>query len=123
LWSLEIGYLPVGSDIDPKDWLATSPQEIVNGLAKALHDTPNGHIILLHEDVTTAKAIGDVVTYLRDGLYQIVPLRIYSRHRHHRALGTLKPGDTDKTTAAMYPNCSGSSIPKNISTLRALGRV
>jgi peptidoglycan/xylan/chitin deacetylase (PgdA/CDA1 family) len=99
LWSLEAGYLPVGSDIDPKDWLATSTPGVMANLKKALHDTPNGHIILLHEDVTTARAMGDIVTYLRDQGYTIVPLKELLTPPTIVALGTtLKTGDTDKTT-------------------------
>jgi peptidoglycan/xylan/chitin deacetylase (PgdA/CDA1 family) len=99
LWSLEIGYLPVGSDIDPKDWLATSTESIVAGLGKALHDTPNGHIILLHEDVVTAKALGSVIAYLHDHGYNIVPVKELLTPPATGALGrTLKQGDTNQTT-------------------------
>ncbi len=99
LWSLEIGYLPIGSDIDPKDWLATTTSGVVAGLAKALHDTPNGHILLLHEDVNTAKSLATVVGYLRDNGYTIVPLKDLVTPPTVVALAsTLKPGDTDKKT-------------------------
>lgn len=100
VWSLGAGYLPVGSDIDPKDWLATSTPQILAGLEKALHDNPNGHIVLLHEDVTTARAMGDIVNYLRANGYSIVPLKELLTPPTAMVLpATLKFGDTDKTTA------------------------
>jgi peptidoglycan/xylan/chitin deacetylase (PgdA/CDA1 family)/GT2 family glycosyltransferase len=100
LWALELGYLPVGSDIDPKDWLATSSSEIVAGLEKAIHESNNGHIILLHEDVVTARSIGKVVAYLRDNGYTIVPLKeLLTPPTTFALAGTMKAGDTDHTTA------------------------
>jgi cellulose synthase/poly-beta-1,6-N-acetylglucosamine synthase-like glycosyltransferase/peptidoglycan/xylan/chitin deacetylase (PgdA/CDA1 family) len=99
LWVLETGYLPVGSDIDPKDWIATSTEAVITGLVKALHDTPNGHIVLLHEDLNTAKSIRAVVEYLQDHGYTIVPLQdLISPPTSIALAATLKAGDTDKTT-------------------------
>jgi cellulose synthase/poly-beta-1,6-N-acetylglucosamine synthase-like glycosyltransferase/peptidoglycan/xylan/chitin deacetylase (PgdA/CDA1 family) len=99
LWTLENGYVPVGSDIDPKDWLATSSEGILAGLAKALHDSPNGHIVLLHEDVQTSHAMGQIITYLRDQGYTLVPLKELLTPPTTIALGqTLKQGDTNQTS-------------------------
>lgn len=99
LWTLETGYLPVGSDIDPHDWLATSSQGVLEGLVKALHDSPNGHIVLLHEDLNTAKALPLMVDYLRDHGYQIVSLKELLTPPTAVAFpSTLKLGDTNKTT-------------------------
>jgi cellulose synthase/poly-beta-1,6-N-acetylglucosamine synthase-like glycosyltransferase/peptidoglycan/xylan/chitin deacetylase (PgdA/CDA1 family) len=99
LWALELGYLPVGSDVDPHDWLATSTQGIVSNLADALKKVPNGHIVLLHEDPLTAKALPSIITYLRMQGYTIVPVEQLLTPPTEVALaGTLKPGDTDQTT-------------------------
>ena len=43
VWSLQLGYLPVGSDIDSKDWLATTPQGVVDGLSTACTRPERAH--------------------------------------------------------------------------------
>ncbi len=99
VWALKLGYLPVGSDIDARDWLATSPEGVVEGLSAALRQVPNGHIVLLHDDPNTAKAIPGVVAYLRDQGYTIVPLKELLTPPTVVALNTtLKQGDTDTQT-------------------------
>jgi cellulose synthase/poly-beta-1,6-N-acetylglucosamine synthase-like glycosyltransferase/peptidoglycan/xylan/chitin deacetylase (PgdA/CDA1 family) len=99
LWSLELGYLPVGSDIDPKDWLANSPEQVMTGLERALAQSPNGHIILLHEDVNTGKAMPQIIAYLRGNGYTIVPLsQLLTPPADIVLAHTLSYGDTDSTT-------------------------
>lgn len=99
LWSLKLGYLPVGSDIDTRDWLAKTPQEVVDGLAAALTNVPNGHIVLLHDDPNTAKAMPGVVAYLQEQGYTIVPLeQLLTPPKVVGLTGTLAYGDTDATT-------------------------
>ena len=100
VWSLAAGYLPVGSDINPQDWLATSSAQIISNIADELQARPNAHILLLHEEVVTSKSIGDIVAYLHGRGFTIVPLSELLTPPSHVALAaTLKPGDTDKTTA------------------------
>lgn len=45
-WAENLGYLVIGSDIDPKDWRAKSPEDITTLLSKRIN---RGHIILLHD--------------------------------------------------------------------------
>lgn len=99
LWTLEDGYIPVGSDIDPHDWLATSKDGVMAGLKKALADSPNGHIVLLHEEMHTAETIGDIVAYIRQQGYTIVPLSELLTPPTGIVLpATLSLGDTDAAT-------------------------
>jgi cellulose synthase/poly-beta-1,6-N-acetylglucosamine synthase-like glycosyltransferase/peptidoglycan/xylan/chitin deacetylase (PgdA/CDA1 family) len=74
VWVMQNGYNPVGSDIDPEDWLATSKEDVVARFEKALSDNPKGHIALLHEEPYTLEAIDDIVATIRNAGYQIVPL-------------------------------------------------
>ncbi len=46
LVALENGYISVGADIDSKDWLVSSPEELVENV---LADSDSGHIVLLHD--------------------------------------------------------------------------
>ncbi len=99
LWSLKLGYLPIGADINPRDWLATTTQDVVASLATALSDTPNGHIIGLQESATTAKALPSIIAYLRGHGYDIVPLsQLITPPTAVALTATLKPADTDGTT-------------------------
>jgi cellulose synthase/poly-beta-1,6-N-acetylglucosamine synthase-like glycosyltransferase/peptidoglycan/xylan/chitin deacetylase (PgdA/CDA1 family) len=98
-WSLELGYLPVGSDIDPRDWLATTPEQVVEGLTTALSETQNGHIILLHEDVNTAKAMPAILALLKNQGYQIVPLQdLITPPTEVSLANALHYGDTNLST-------------------------
>lgn len=45
-WIKNAGYITVGADIDPKDWLSKSGEEVAQNLDKVID---NGHIILLHD--------------------------------------------------------------------------
>lgn len=99
LWSLKLGYLPIGADIDPKEWLSTSTDEVLAGLNRAFHDRPNGHIILLHEDLVTSKALPQVIVYLHKHGYSIVPLsELLTPPQEISLASTLTSGDTDKVT-------------------------
>ncbi len=74
VWVMENGYNPVGSDIDPEDWLATSKEDVIDRLHVALTDSPKGHILLLHEEPHTLEALDEIVATLRDTGYSIVTL-------------------------------------------------
>ncbi|HVV39096.1 MAG TPA: glycosyltransferase [Candidatus Paceibacterota bacterium] len=99
LWTLALGYLPIGADINPRDWLATTTDQIIAGLAGAIADTPNGHIIALSERMSTARALPAIVAYLHMRGYAIVPLSELVTPPSVVALtATLKPGATDQTS-------------------------
>jgi peptidoglycan/xylan/chitin deacetylase (PgdA/CDA1 family) len=118
-WALRLGYLPVGSDIDPKDWLADSPTGVVDGLKRGLASSPNGHIILFHDDKNTAKAMGEVVAYLRLEGYSIVPLNELLTPPEGDAValpGRFSMEIPMQKQTGKYPSCNGSSTHKNIST-------
>lgn len=74
VWVMQNGYNPVGSDIDPEDWQATSKDDVVSRLKQALSDAPKGHILLLHEEPHTLAAMDDIVKTVRGAGYTIVPL-------------------------------------------------
>lgn len=102
VWALQLGYLPVGSDIDSKDWLASSPKEVLEGLKHALATTPNGHIVLFHDDPNTSKAMKSIVAYLSEEGYSVVPLEELLTPPMGAAMAftqTLKFGDTDAKTS------------------------
>jgi cellulose synthase/poly-beta-1,6-N-acetylglucosamine synthase-like glycosyltransferase len=99
VWALQLGYLPVGSDIDTKDWLAKNPEGVVDGLKRALEAVPNGHIVLYHDDPNTAKAMEASVAYLHAQGYTIVPLKELLTPPTDIALAaTLRYGDTNQTS-------------------------
>ncbi len=100
LWVMQNGYNPVGSDIDPSDWLATSKENVIERLVTTIQNSPKGHILLLHEDKYTIDAIDDIVKTLRDSGYTIVPLHELLTPPKELALTrTLSRGDTDETTS------------------------
>ncbi len=99
LWSMELGYLPIGADIDPNTWYATSTPGVVADLARAMEAKPNGHIIGLHENEVDAKALPGIIAYLKENGYSIVPLAQLLTPPTETALGTtLSLGDTDTKT-------------------------
>jgi cellulose synthase/poly-beta-1,6-N-acetylglucosamine synthase-like glycosyltransferase/peptidoglycan/xylan/chitin deacetylase (PgdA/CDA1 family) len=100
-WILKLGYLPVGSDIDSKDWLASNPEGVLEGLKHGLAASPNGHIALFHDDINTAKAMPSIVKYLNEEGYQIVPLQELITPPSGAMLAlarTLQYGDNDRAT-------------------------
>lgn len=98
-WALENGYMPVGSDIDPHDWVASTKEEVLDGVKEAIASTPKGRIMLLHEELHTAEAIKDVVHYIREQGYTIVPLAELLTPPKEIVLGTtLARGASDATT-------------------------
>lgn len=74
LWTLENGLIPTGVDIDPKDWVHPSEKDVVTKLELSLSESPNGHIILLHEESQTADALQNIIDLLKSKGYSIVSL-------------------------------------------------
>jgi cellulose synthase/poly-beta-1,6-N-acetylglucosamine synthase-like glycosyltransferase/peptidoglycan/xylan/chitin deacetylase (PgdA/CDA1 family) len=75
LWTLEDGFVPTGTDIDPKDWEATSKEEVVRNVGQALEEKPDGHILLLHEEPNTVLALQDIIDLLKARGYTLVSLK------------------------------------------------
>ena len=99
VWIMQNGYNPVGSDIDPIDWLAVTNEGVVAKVGEALQKSPNGHIILLHEEKNTAEAIDDIVITLRNAGYTIVSLdELLTPPSQITITRTLSLGDTDEKT-------------------------
>lgn len=46
LWATEMGFIPVGADIDSRDWLAKSPEDVSQNIIQKIG---KGHITLLHD--------------------------------------------------------------------------
>lgn len=71
------GYIPVGADIDSRDWLAKSPEELLQNVLK---ESPKGHVILLHDggynDTKFMMSVLEkmIITLKADG-YKFVPLK------------------------------------------------
>lgn len=99
LWSLERGYIPNGTDIDPKDWQVTSPEELLQNLSAALAENKNGHTVLLHETKVTLEALPSIISYLRAEGYEIVPLEeLITPPTSITLTETLALGSTDANT-------------------------
>lgn len=98
-WVLEQGYIPVGSDIDPRDWLATTTEGIMQGLELGLQHSPNGHILLLHEEHTTADILEEMIQKLKSDGYTFVSLdELLIPPKQITLTKNLRIGDSDKTT-------------------------
>jgi cellulose synthase/poly-beta-1,6-N-acetylglucosamine synthase-like glycosyltransferase/peptidoglycan/xylan/chitin deacetylase (PgdA/CDA1 family) len=99
LWVMQSGYNPVGSDIDPEDWLATSGGDVIERLKTALTESPKGHIVLLHEEVHTLEALEEIIKTLRGAGYEIVPLdELLIPPTKLELTHTLRVGSTDRET-------------------------
>jgi len=67
-WVTQNGYIPVGADIDPQDFLARSPQELLVNLKNKL---TNGHIVLLHDNKNiTVESLEAIISYIKAEGYQ-----------------------------------------------------
>jgi cellulose synthase/poly-beta-1,6-N-acetylglucosamine synthase-like glycosyltransferase/peptidoglycan/xylan/chitin deacetylase (PgdA/CDA1 family) len=97
-WSLDLGYVPVGTDIDPRDWVATSSASVIQNML----DTPEGknmHIVLMHDVKPTAEAIGEVIDSLQARGYTLVTLdELITPPDKVLLPATLRSGDTDRGT-------------------------
>lgn len=75
LWPQQLGYTTIGERIDPRDWEAKSPDEIVNIV---MRDKDLGNIILLHDGgenrEVTIQALPEVIDRLRSDGYSFVSL-------------------------------------------------
>lgn len=75
LWPQQLGYTTIGERIDPRDWEAKSPGEIVDIV---MRDKKLGNIILLHDGgenrEVTIQALPDLIDRLRSDGYRFVSL-------------------------------------------------
>lgn len=71
LWPLELGYVPVGADIDSKDWMAKDAGDIV---MRTLTSAEKGHIALFHDEKHTVEALPAIIEALRSEGYTFVSL-------------------------------------------------
>lgn len=72
-WATNDGFTVVGADIDPRDWLAKSSDEVVANLLKKLE--PGRHLVLLHDGSSeqhTVGALDAIITTLRQRGYTFV---------------------------------------------------
>ena len=97
-WVLQNGYNPVGSDLDPDDWQATSKDDVVARVQAVLERSPNGHILLLHETPYTVAALPNIISTLRESGYTIVSLNALLTPPTELTLTQkMSLGDTDET--------------------------
>ncbi len=99
-WALAAGYLPVGIDIDTKDWLAKSSSEVVATFKKNFTESEANRIILFHDVKSTAPdAVNEIIPWIQEQGYTIVPLSELLEPPTTIALThDLKPQDTNATT-------------------------
>ena len=77
-FALQNGYIPVGADVDAKDWTVKSSEELLQNMLK---EVPNGHIALLHDGGGSAdtkymaEALEKIIVILKDSGYEFVSLR------------------------------------------------
>ncbi len=96
-WSMEQSYLPVGIDIDTKDWQAKSTDDVIHGLQ---NNVESGHIVLLHDNEYTAADIDEIITWLTGNGYQLVTLdELLVPPSHITLATTLRRGMTNAQTA------------------------
>jgi cellulose synthase/poly-beta-1,6-N-acetylglucosamine synthase-like glycosyltransferase/peptidoglycan/xylan/chitin deacetylase (PgdA/CDA1 family) len=79
-WVYDAGYVPVGIDLDSDDWMAESFEEVLNEARTAIEQKRgryygvDQHVFLLHDDSFTAEALPEILTYIDEAGYEIVPL-------------------------------------------------
>jgi cellulose synthase/poly-beta-1,6-N-acetylglucosamine synthase-like glycosyltransferase/peptidoglycan/xylan/chitin deacetylase (PgdA/CDA1 family) len=97
-WALALGYVPVGIDIDSRDWASNSKEEIVAEFKKNFGQS--GRIITLFHDVAhTAEAVDEIIPWLKEQGVSLVPLSEVLEPPAVVALNrTLRPGDTNQST-------------------------
>lgn len=69
-WAMDLGYLPIGADIDSFDWRASSSIEVTTNVISNLD---NGHIVLLHDGgqgIHTVNALDQLITELKARNYR-----------------------------------------------------
>lgn len=95
-WSLDLGYVPVGIDIDSGDWRAKTDTEVLDN---TLNFTPMNHIVLMHDEKITAKKLDDIITELEKEGYELVSLDdLLTPPKTFAFTHPLALGDTDRTT-------------------------
>lgn len=97
-WALALGYLPVGIDIDSLDWATRSKEAIIAEVKK--HILEGGRTITLFHDVEgTAEAVDELIPWMQENGYSIVPLAEVLQPPTVVALTQdLKPGATNAST-------------------------
>jgi cellulose synthase/poly-beta-1,6-N-acetylglucosamine synthase-like glycosyltransferase/peptidoglycan/xylan/chitin deacetylase (PgdA/CDA1 family) len=100
-FAFQQGYIPVGADIDSKDWVVSSSKEL---LKNVLDEAPKGHIILLHDGgyadtVYMMDVLEEMIVTLKAEGYSFVSLRelLFPPSRIN-ITNTLAIGSTDAGT-------------------------
>ncbi len=70
-WALELGYVTVGTDVDFRDWQASTEADILNG---ALSIPDDAHIVLMHDAELTSSALEEIIMQLKRDGYTFVSL-------------------------------------------------
>ncbi|MBP9710752.1 MAG: glycosyltransferase [Candidatus Pacebacteria bacterium] len=98
-WALALGYLPVGIDIDSRDWATRTKETVVEEFKKNFEQ--GGRIITLFHDVeNTAEAIDEIIPWIKEHGVEIVPLeQLLTPPVTTILTRDLSAGDTDATTA------------------------
>lgn len=70
-WMIEAGYIPVGADVDPYDWVVQSEEEMLTYVRLNLRE---GNILVFHDTEHTARALNQVLDLIESEGYSIVGL-------------------------------------------------
>ncbi len=79
-WVNQHNYVTVGSDLDSFDWQSKTPNEVLLSVEKLIEeketnpDARNRHVFLFHDVPVTADALDEIIVYLKERGYRIVPL-------------------------------------------------
>ena len=101
-WSLDLGYIPVGTDIDSVDWKAITSEEIKTN---SYSGTREDHIILFHDVKLTEAALDDIIVTLKSRGYKFVSLEeLLIPPTTFSFNEDVFLGDTDEKTAGAISN-------------------
>lgn len=101
VWAASEGYIPVGADVDSKDWAVKSVDEVFNNV---IRDSEKGHIILLHDGEgqaaeKTVASLDRLITELKAKGYEFVTLsELFGLNRNVRLTYDMQPASADADT-------------------------
>lgn len=102
VWAIESGYIPVGADVDSKDYMVDSVDAVVNNIKNA---APHGHFILLHDGYgqaaeNTVAALDRIITEMQADGYEFVSIEeFFDIDPAVELTHELRPASNDQATA------------------------
>ncbi len=102
IWAIESGYIPVGSDVDSKDYMVDSVDKVIENVKQA---APKGHFVLMHDGYgqaaqNTVDSLDRMIKELRADGYEFVSMEDFFGVDAELAIShDLHPASTDQSTA------------------------